>query len=158
MFDPKSDFALNKLDREAIVCKSVTGVHTRLTCEDFTSKEEFEEWKEWSDSDYKKTESKGRDFYDNCISLNDALDSSKLSVEDILMLPFLEQEHYERRMSTIQQIKNALTEKQYRRLCLYYLDGLTEAQIAKIEGVGQRRVSTSISSGIAALKKILKNF
>lgn len=158
MFDTKSDFALNKMDQEAIVCKSVSGVHIRLTCEDFDSKEEFDNWKKWSDGDYKDTESKGRGFYDNCISLNDALDSSRLSVEDILMAPFLEQECYEHRMSLIQQIRSALTEKQYRRLCLYYLDGLTEAQIAKIEGVGQRRISTSISSGIAALKKFLKNF
>lgn len=158
MFDTKSDFALNKADQEAIVCKSVTGVHIRMTCEDFASKEEFDNWKKWSDGDYKDTESKGRDFYDNCISLNDALDSSKLSVEDILMIPFLEQEYHEHRMSLIQQIRKALTEKQYRRLCLYYLDGLTEAQIAKIEGVGQQRISVSLSSGIKVLKKILKNF
>ena len=31
MFDTKSDFALNKFDRDAIVCRSVTGVHIRLT-------------------------------------------------------------------------------------------------------------------------------
>lgn len=37
MFDTKSDFALNKLDRESIVCKSVTGVHIRLTREDFAA-------------------------------------------------------------------------------------------------------------------------
>ena len=158
MFDPKSDFALNKMDQDAIVCKSVTGVHIRLTCEDFASKEEFDNWKKWSDSDYKETEHKGRDFYDNCISLNDALDSAKLSAEDTLIAPFLEQECYERRMALIQQIKKVLTEKQYRRLCLYYLGDLTEAQIAEMEGVGQRRISKSISSGIAALKKLLKNF
>lgn len=60
MFDTKSDFALNKLDREAIVCKSATGVHIRLTREDFASDEEFESWKKWSDGDYKKTESEER--------------------------------------------------------------------------------------------------
>ena len=49
-----------------------------------------------------------------------------------------------------------LTEKQYRRLRMYYLQGMTEAKIAELEGVGQRRISKSLASGIAALEKILK--
>ena len=64
MFDTKSDFALNKLDRDAIVCRSVTGVHIRLTREDFASEEEFLRWKVWSDGDYYDTEKDGRGFYD----------------------------------------------------------------------------------------------
>ena len=31
MFNTQSDYALNKLDKEAIVCPSATGVHIRLT-------------------------------------------------------------------------------------------------------------------------------
>lgn len=45
MFDRKSDYALNKKDQEAIVCKSVTDIHIRLTRYDFSSLEEFEAWK-----------------------------------------------------------------------------------------------------------------
>ena len=45
MFDTKSDFALNKFDKDAIVCPSATGVHIRLTREDFASEEEFLRWK-----------------------------------------------------------------------------------------------------------------
>ena len=37
MFDRKSDYALNKQDPEAIICKSSTGVHIRLTRLDFAS-------------------------------------------------------------------------------------------------------------------------
>ena len=48
MFDSKSDFALNKLDRDAIVCRSVTGIHIRLTREDFASEVEFLRWKVWA--------------------------------------------------------------------------------------------------------------
>lgn len=157
MFDTRSDFALNKLDPEAIVCKSVTGVHIRLTREDFCTEDEFSDWKKWSDCDYKDIETTGRAFYDNCISLNEALDSAGLSVEDVLMAPLLEQEQQNERMFHIRQVRAALTDKQYRRLCLYFLDNMTEAEIAQVEGVGQRRISTSISSGIAALKKFLKN-
>ena len=44
MFDPKSDYALNKKDKDAIVCPSVTGVHIRLVREDFASEKEFLYW------------------------------------------------------------------------------------------------------------------
>lgn len=37
MFDRNSDYALNKKDPDAIVCKSSTGVHIRLTRLDFSS-------------------------------------------------------------------------------------------------------------------------
>lgn len=158
MFDPKSDYALNKLDQDAIVCKSATGVHIRLTREDFASDEEFQHWKEWSDRDYHDTEKAGRKFYDKCIALNTLLDSSGLSIEDILIAPLLRTEESKQRLSRIQMIRAVLTDKQYRRLRMYFIQGMTETQIAEIEGVGQRRISKSITGGIAALEKILKNF
>ena len=74
MFDAKSDFALNKLDRDAIVCRSVTGVHIRLTREDFASEEEFLRRKVWSDGDYYDTEKDGRGFYDNGLPLDPRVD------------------------------------------------------------------------------------
>lgn len=158
MFDTKSDFALNKLDQKAIVCKSTTGVHIRLTQEVFSSEDEFKYWKKWSDGDYKDTERAGRDFYDNCVSLSEESVSLGTSAEDALFAPLLESEQRKERNALLQKVRSALTEKQYRRLHKYFLEGMTEAEIAKIEGVGQRRISTSISSGIAVLKKILKNF
>ena len=36
MFIPQSDYAINKLDKDAIVYTSTTGVHIRLTRSDFT--------------------------------------------------------------------------------------------------------------------------
>ena len=56
MFDRNSDYALNKKDPEAIVCKSATGVHIRLTRNDFSSEAQFEKWKHWSDEDYHAAE------------------------------------------------------------------------------------------------------
>ena len=41
MFDTKSDYALNKRGKSAIVCSSATGAHIRLTREDFASEEAF---------------------------------------------------------------------------------------------------------------------
>ena len=37
MFDTKNDYSLNKNDPDAIVCRSVDGIHIRLTCKDFDS-------------------------------------------------------------------------------------------------------------------------
>ena len=71
MYDRKSDYALNKQDRDAIVCGSVTGVHIRLTRSDFSSEEEFQKWKAWSDRDYHTTEKAGRAYHDNRLPLAD---------------------------------------------------------------------------------------
>ena len=65
MFDTHSDYALNKADKNAIVCPSVTGEHIRLTREDFSSEEEFLYWKDWSDNDLHKIENDGQ--YDSVI-------------------------------------------------------------------------------------------
>lgn len=58
------------------------------------------------------------------------------------------------RAALIQRVRNDLTEKQYRRLRLYYLEGLSEREIARLEGVGQQRVSRSIRTGKKAMEKI----
>lgn len=64
MFDTRSDYALNKRKKSAIVCKSVTGTHIELTSADFSSETEFLKWKNWSDKDYAKTEAAG--YEDDC--------------------------------------------------------------------------------------------
>ena len=64
MFNTNSDYAINKLDTEAIVCRSVTGQLLRITREDFNSDEEFEKWKSWSDADYHETELSDRAYSD----------------------------------------------------------------------------------------------
>lgn len=87
MFNTQSDYALNKLDKEAIVCPSATGVHIRLTREDFASEEDFLYWKKLSDGDYKDIESAGRGYYDYCISLTEARKSTSTSAEDAFLAP-----------------------------------------------------------------------
>ncbi len=155
MFDKKSDYALNKRQKDAIVYISPTG-SVRLTCADFTSKEEFQKWKDWSDGDYRDTEQAGRGFYDNVISFNDMLETicAVLSVEEELFSRLEETEHMQLRAILITQLMNRLSEKQYRRLWLYYVKNLSERDIAVIEHVGQQRVSKSILSS----KKIIEEF
>lgn len=141
MFDAKSDFALNKFDQDAIVCRSVTGVHIRLTREDFASEEEFLRWKVWSDGDYYDTEKDGRGFYDNGIPLDPCVDKlgAVPSVEaDILATLDATEANAEqdrRTAALIEQIKSCLTGTQYRRLWMLY------AQKMNVTAMPRRRAS-----------------
>lgn len=51
MFNPKSDYALNKGDETSIVYQDANGAITRLTVNDFSSAAEFQRWKDWMDID-----------------------------------------------------------------------------------------------------------
>lgn len=157
MFNTHTDFTLNKFDRTAIVCQSVSGPDTRLTREDFASEEEFLYWKNWSDSDYKEIDRAGRED-DACLLFEDQRSALVPSAEDAVLAPYIEAEQRDQRRRMLEQIRASLTEKQYRRLCLYYLDGKTEAEIAVMEGVGRRRISTSITSGAKIVEKFFDKF
>lgn len=158
MYHRSNDYALNKQDPDAIVCKSVTGVHTRLRREDFSSDEEFQIWKDWSDDDYHAADNAGRPISDLSFSLNDFRDAPVLSAEELLLdhLERLEQKAASDALA--EQVKGLLTSKQYRRLCLYYLHGMSEAEIGKTEGVGQQRISRSLLAAQKKLKKFFLNF
>lgn len=156
MFDKKSDYALNKQDRDAIICKSVKGVHIRLSRADFASEEEFLKWKVWSDEDYHATEKAGRVYHDLGLSVEDWAIPSAPSVEELLLDAANMAEQDTARAFLVLRIKNSLTEKQFRRLCLYYLEGKSQHEIAKLEGVGQRRISTSLTLGRKKLEKLFE--
>ena len=157
MFDKKSDFALNKFDRDAIVCRSVTGVHIRLTRADFASEEEFLRWKVWSDGDYYDTEKDGRDFYDNGIPLDPRVDKlgavPSIEADILAALDAAEAsaEQARRTAALIEQIKSCLTGTQYRRLWMLYARKMNVTAIARAEGISKASASRSIS---AALKNI----
>lgn len=156
MYDRKSDYALNKQDPDAIVCKSVTEVHIRLTRADFSNDKEFQQWKDWSDQDYYAAEKAGRTYHDLGLPLEDWAVPSVPSVEELLLGAANTTELDTARDTLALWIKNSLTEKQFRRLCLYYLEGRSEHEIARMEGVGQRRVSTSLTRGRKKLAKIFE--
>ena len=157
MFDKHCDYALNRLDKGAIVCQSVTGDLIRLTPDQFSSEEEFERWKTWSDDDYHKIQLAGRDD-DDCLSFSELLDAVVPSAEDVFFAPLLEKEQREKAASLLARVRNSLTERQYRRLSLYYLRGKTETEIAAMEGVAQQRISKSICAGKNTVEKFFKEF
>ena len=55
------------------------------------------------------------------------------------------------------KLKDKLTDKQFRRLWLYSVEGKTESEIAYIEGVDQQRISKSILAANKKIKKIFPN-
>ena len=159
MFDKKSDYALNKYENNAIVYISVTGI-VYLTRKDFANEEEFLKWKSWSDGDYQVGEQAGRSFYDNTVSLDGKLGvtGAVASIEDELFAIKDEAEHRQIYASLLKHIKSRLTEKQYCRLWLYYVEDLSERDIAAIEHVGQQRISKSITIGKKIIRKYFKLF
>ena len=160
MFDSKSDYALNKKELEAIVCKSVEGVHIRLTHKDFASEEEFLRWKAWSDSDYHDTEKAGRDYYDYGLPLDAGMDigsvpSSETIFFDAIENAAAEEELTQKNIRLISQLKSELTETQYRHLWMYHALGMTVEEISAAEGTTHQNISKNIR---AAWKKIKKFF
>lgn len=55
----------------------------------------------------------------------------------------------------VQQIRSVLSEKQFRRLWMYFVEEMTMEEIGEREGISHQNVSKSIG---AAMKKIRKSF
>lgn len=161
MFDNRSDYAQNKRDKDSIIYISVTGP-VRLTCADFPSEAEFLRWKSWSDGDYHATEKAGRGECDNCLPLVvEYLDfiASAPSVEDKLFQRLADAEAEAERAQTctllMAQLKARLTEKQFRRLWMLHVDGMTVTEISNAENASKASVSKSISGAKKIVQIIL---
>ena len=155
MYNKKSDYALNKKDKEAIVSRNAAGEYIKLTKEEFASEEEFAHWKEWSDDDYRQEYNAEQSYkrLKNKLQKQAENRAAYLSVEQFLLNDLADEE----RKALVNKIKSVLTETQFRRLWLYYAEGKTEQQIADIEKVGQRRISTSINVAKKKIKKFFQN-
>lgn len=153
MYDKKSDYALNKLESDAIVYKSVTGTYS-IKREDFASDAEFRQWKEMSDQDYLETERSQRKE-NEALSLTDSEEAPGNSPEELLFKRLRDREKSEAQAHAIVMIRHLLTQRQYRRLWMYCVEGMTEEQIANAEGIAHQNVSKSI---LGARKKVLKKF
>lgn len=153
MFDKKSDYALNKRVKDAIVYISAAGVPVLLTRADFANDEEFQLWKAWSDGDYQDTERSGRSFYDSYIPLDEHLDyiGAVPSIEDELFTRLSNTERIKARMELMREIRLLLTRKQFRRLWMLHVEGMSMDAIAEAEHIQHQSVSESIA---AAKKKI----
>ena len=157
MYNKRSVYALNKEDQSAIVYPDVTGSPIRLTIDDFMSEEEFLHWKQWSDQNYHIEDNGDVREAKHTIPLG-AINSHSAAYPgpEAEMLLLLERRERGRiAAEAVEQIQRIVTQRQYRRMWLYYVEGLTQQEIAAHESVGQQRISVSLT---AAKKRIKKNF
>lgn len=159
MFDPKSDYALNKKDPDAIVYTDAAGTLTRLTLADFSGPEEFQRWKVWSDENYHQIENAGIAFSKRTLSLHGLSEKAAAvqSPEDTLMETLEQQERREMRRLLMEGLDNCLTQTQRRRLWLYCVNTLTVRQIAEAEGVQHPSIVECLTAAKKKLLAFLKN-
>jgi DNA-directed RNA polymerase specialized sigma subunit len=155
MFNRKSSYALNKKDASAIVYIDTNGNIIRLTREDFASEEEFQKWKSWSDENYHTEDN--RDVVEGKHNMSiDDLSEAALAIPAIDVVMDRQHEKSERRKmasAMVSQIRNKLTETQFRRLWMYLVDGMTIDEIGEKEGVSHQAISLSITTTIKKIKK-----
>ena len=153
MPDRKSIYTLNKKDPEAIVYTDADRHIIRLTRADFDTEADFHKWKAWSDENY-HDEEKSDHVEDNHTAPLDEKAGAADGPEVIIEQRIEKQAQERYTAETVIRIKGQLTEKQFRRLWLYCVGGLTQQQIAEAEEVGQRRISTSITGAIKKIREI----
>lgn len=138
-----SDYAANKTDAEAIVCRSATGEDVRLTRADFESEEEFLKWKGWSDADYKQSERRDRAYNDRRLSLAAAYFLSDRELNECLSGE-LKAAEQQTRDDLVSHIRSLITDTQFSRLWRRFACGRELADIAAEDGVSVAAVSNSI--------------
>lgn len=156
MFNRKSSYALNKKDPDAIVYMDANEAIIRLTREDFASEEEFLKWKSWSDQNYHTEDN--RDVVEGKHNTPiDDLSEAAFSIPAIDVVMERKHEKAERRRVAsvmVSQIRDKLTETQFRRLWMYYVDGMTVDEIGRIEGISHQNISKSIGAAMKKIKNI----
>ena len=78
---------------------------------------------------------------------------------DVLFVSITPDEHYERTLTYKQLYRavSSLPDKQAKRITAHYVLGISQADIARAEGVSRNVVSASIRRGLKKLAEILKN-
>ena len=157
MFKKDSLYSINKKNPDAVVYKFANGEESRITRADFATEEEFLAFKAWSDEDLHIEDKREVLAGIRQVSIEDISEAAIATpAVDVVMEHQLQRSEQLRKVSEmVVQLKDKLTETQFRRLWMYCVDGKTEQQIAEIEGVDQQRISKSI---LAAKKKIKKFF
>ena len=131
---------------------------TRLTQADFSSPEEFQRWKAWSDENYHDIEKASHVYYNHTRSLH-GLSEKAIAVqspEDTMLEAEDQQERRELRRMLMEGLDKYLTQAQRRRLWLYCVDGLTVRQIAEAENIKHQSVVECLTAAKSKLQIFLK--
>ena len=153
MYDKKSSYALNKKDPDAIVYTDADRRIIRLTRADFDTEADFLRWKAWSNENYHNQE-KGDHAEDKHTTPLDETAGAADGPEVIIERRIEKQAQERYSAETVIRVRGQLTEKQFRRLWLRYVDGLDVEDIARQEG----KVHSSISESISEAKKKISSF
>ena len=159
MYKKNSIYSINKKYSDAIVYPFANGDEFRITREDFPTEEEFLAFKAWSDENYRKTDNYEDNTAKKTVSIDDVSESA-LAVPGIdVVIKRQHKQAEERRQASdmVVQLKDKLTETQFRRLWKYEVEGLTIDEIGGQEGVDHQRISKSILAAKKKIKKIFPN-
>ncbi|MCH5278371.1 MAG: sigma-70 family RNA polymerase sigma factor [Christensenellaceae bacterium] len=157
MFNRKSSYALNKKDDSAIVYIDANENIVRLTREDFASEEEFLKWKSWSDAEYHASEKRDHVHSNHTLALDELSDKATAipAVDVSIEMEHDRLEQLRCNAELVAQIKELLSDTQFRRLWMYEAEGRTLEYIANYDGVAIASVHESIEG---AKKKVLRFF
>lgn len=153
MFIPvtEDDYTRNKADPDAIVSLDADRNLSRMTAAQFESLEAFVHWKQVSDENYHESHRGDWRYRDHTVSLG--------RYESTLSTERDEQESAERErlhafyLEVDRILRKLLTNKEYRRLKMFYERDLNEEAIARLEGTSQPAISLSLTSAIRKAKK-----
>ena len=156
MFDNDNLYVLNKKDRNALVYRDSMGTILRLTRDMFSSDEEFEYWKKWSDEDYHNEEKERHAFADNTLYIDGMSEEAATedSPEDLFFMSLSSLERTELCSILMEKYNSCFTATQRRRVWLHLVDGKTLREIAALEGTTFLSIYESVK---VAKNKILKN-
>ena len=156
MPDIKSIFSLNKNDPEAIVYIDAHKRIIRLTREDFDTEADFLKWKAWSDENYHEEEKADHVQENHTAPLSNLSERAAATEgpEVVIERRFEKQDKDRYAAETVIRVKGQLTEKQFRRLWMRYVEGLDVEEIARQEG----KVHSSISESISEAKEKISSF
>lgn len=157
MQNRKSIYTLNKCDPDAIVYLDADKHIIRLTREDFDTEADFLKWKAWSDENYHDEEKGNHVEANHVLSMADIPHQvGSINGPEIIIEQHIDRHSKERYSAeTVIRIKGHLTEKQFRRVWMYCVEGMTEKQIAEAEQTSQSTISECI---VQALKIIRRFF
>ena len=159
MYNKMSLYALNKKNSDAIVYMDANGNLTYITRDDIGDDRLFLSFKSWSDENLHLEDKQDHREANHTIS-SESLSEAALAVPSAescieQKLERIERFFNNRRM--VQQIQDMLTVNQFRRLWMYYVDGMTIDQIGSLEGISHQNVSKSIRQAVHKIKKHFQN-
>jgi len=159
MFKKDSLYSINKKNPDAVVYKFADGTESRVTRADFANEEEFLAFKVWSDEDFHTEDKREVLAGIRQVSIDDISEAAvAVPAFDVVMERQHQKAEQRRKASDmVVQLKDKLTETQFRRLWMYYVDGLTIDAIGEVEGISHQNVSKSILAAERKIKKFSSN-